>query len=197
MRRKDAGFSIGATVCRLVDCAPRVTDSRRVAMKRRYCQAMSSGIFAIIGVALGSALTYLVQSHMARRAEDFAQRERLRRERMDVYSAFAARTMDARRAQINRWYQRTDKGRGTKAYEDAKSATYRERTAARREQYRVKLVATDQGFADLAVAAVDSLRYIPKTESKVEMEERADRTRDLVEQFVVKAGSQLLARTDA
>ncbi len=71
---------------------------------------MSGGIFAIIGVVLGSVLTYLVQNLMARRAEDFATRERHRRERMDAYSTFAADAMDARRSQINRWYQRRDAG---------------------------------------------------------------------------------------
>lgn len=152
---------------------------------------MSSGIFAIIGVALGSVLTYLVQDRMARRAEDFARRERLRRERMDVYSTFAAGTMDARRAQINRWYQRRDAGRATPQYQEAKAESYQRRVAARRERYRVELVAIDDGMVVLAEAAVESLGAIHKAESETGMEERADHTRDLIERFVSEAAAQL------
>ncbi|MBM0123444.1 hypothetical protein [Pimelobacter simplex] len=51
---------------------------------------MSAGFFAILGVLLGSISTYWVQNRMAARAEGFETQERLRRERMDAYSAFAA-----------------------------------------------------------------------------------------------------------
>lgn len=54
------------------------------------------------------------------------------RSRFDIYSAFSAPTVDARRVLINRWYQRSNKGRGSLRYEAAKSETYRVRTAARR-----------------------------------------------------------------
>lgn len=158
---------------------------------------MSAGIFAIVGVALGSLLTYAVQSRMARRAEDFATRERLRQERMDAYSALAADTMDARRAQIDRWYQRRDSGRGTPQYEAAKAESYRGRTAARRERYRVELVAADAEMTALAEEAVASLGDIHKAQSKTEMEERAEHTRRLVERFVERAASQLSAPADS
>jgi hypothetical protein len=81
---------------------------------------MSSGVFAIVGVVLGSVLTYLMQSRLARRTEEFARAQSLRHERLEVYSALAAQAMEARRAQINRWYQRRDSGRGTTQYADAR-----------------------------------------------------------------------------
>lgn len=152
---------------------------------------MSTGIFAVIGVALGSLLTYVVQDRMARRAETFATRERLRQERMDAYSAFASDSMDARRAQINRWYQRRDSARGTPEYEAAKADSYRSRAAARHERYRVQLVAGDGGLTELAEAAVKSLGHIHKAQTKPQMEERAEHTRSLIEQFVTQATVEL------
>lgn len=158
---------------------------------------MSAGIFAIAGVILGSVSTYLVQNVMARRAERFATRERLRRERMDAYSAFAAEAMDARRAQINRWYQRRDAGRGSVVYGDAKAESYRGRSAARRARYRVQLVADDLELTQLAETAVESLGHIHKAETKAEMEARAERTRSLVEDFVRDAAMRLSVQDDA
>ncbi|WP_156384251.1 hypothetical protein [Marmoricola sp. Leaf446] len=152
---------------------------------------MSAGIFAIVGVALGSALGYFGQRLMAGRAEEFARRERLRRERMDAYSAFAASAMEARRAQINRWYQRRDAGSASSEYDEAKAESYLGRSAAWRERYRVQLVADDEGLSGLAEAAVKSLRSIPKAETKSGMEQSAKETRSLIERFVTDAAAQL------
>ena len=152
---------------------------------------MSPGIFAIVGVLIGSIATYLVQNLMARRAESFERQERLRRERMEVYSAFAAEAMDARRAQINRWYQRKDAGRGSAEYDEAKADSYRGRTEARRERYRIELVADDPDLTGLAEAVVESLGAIHKGSMKAQMEERAERTRTLVESFVTAAADQI------
>jgi hypothetical protein len=153
---------------------------------------MSTGIFAIVGVMLGSALGYFGQRLMAGRAEDFATREHLRRERMDAYSAFAAGAMDARRGQINRWYQRRDAGRSSSVeYDEAKAQSYLGRSAAWRERYRVQLVANDEALSALAEATVISLRAIPKGDTKTEMEERAQETRALIERFVTDAAAHL------
>ena len=130
---------------------------------------------------------------MAQRAEDFAERERLRQERMDVYSAFAAATMDARRAQIHRWHQRRDAGRGTSQYEEAKTQSYLGRVNARRERYRVELVANEPGMFAMAEEAVESLGAIHKAESQPKMEQHAEHTRKLIERFVSDAAAQLSA----
>lgn len=155
--------------------------------------SMTVGIFAIVGVVLGSVSTYLVQTLMAGRAEDFAMRERLRRERMDAYSAFAAAAMEARRSQINRWYQRRDAGRGSAQYDDAKAESYRGRSAARLERYRLQLVADDDRLTALAETAIESLGDIHQAETKSEMEARAEGTRTLVEQVVGVAAAHLSA----
>jgi hypothetical protein len=134
---------------------------------------MSPGNFAIVGIALGAISTYLVQSLMARRAEGFEAHERLRRERMEVYSSFASSTMEARRGQINRWYQHTDAGRDSAEYGDAKAESYRGRSVARRERYRVQLVAVDGGLTDLAERVVQSLGAVHEGATRPEMEEKA------------------------
>lgn len=152
---------------------------------------MSSGVFAIIGVVLGTVLTYVVQNRMASRAEDFVQRQRLRDERLDAYSAFAAGVMDARRAQINRWYQRRESQRGSQLYESAKADSYHARTAARRDEYRVQLVAKDESTRVRAREVVESLGAIHKADTRADMEDRADVTRELIDRFVTEASAQL------
>lgn len=110
---------------------------------------------------------------------------------MEVYSAFAAGAMDARRGQINRWYQRRDTGRGSAEYGHAKADSYRGRTEARRERYRVELVADNQDLTELAESVVESLGAIHKGATKAEMEERADSTRTLIERFVTAAANEI------
>lgn len=158
---------------------------------------MSGGVFAIVGVILGSVSTYLVQNLMARRAERFATQERLRRERMDAYCAFAADAMDARRSQINRWYQRRDAGRGSVLYEDAKAESYRGRSSARRARYLVQLVGDDPDLSQLAETAVESLGDIHKAQTKSEMEELAERARTLIEDFVRCSAMRLAVDREA
>ena len=110
---------------------------------------------------------------------------------MEVYTAFASAAMDARRAQINRWYQRRDAGRGTPHYLESKADSYQSRVAARQERYRVELVASDNELSQLAEAVLRSFSPIHKAISKGEMEEFADYTRDLIERFVAGAVTQL------
>ena len=48
--------------------------------------AVLTGIFGILGVLLGASVTYFAQHRIAVQAEDFAQAERMRAERIEVYS---------------------------------------------------------------------------------------------------------------
>jgi hypothetical protein len=103
--------------------------------------------------------------------------------------------MEARRTQIDRWYQRSHSGRGTTQYAEAKAQSYHSRAAARFERYRVELVSPDSDMTTLAEAAVVSLGDIHKAESKEDMEQRAEHTRNLIEQFVAAgAGTWLLTQ---
>lgn len=62
--------------------------------------------------------------------------------------------------------------------------SYHSRAAARFERYRVELVSPDSDMTTLAEAAVASLGDIHRAESKEDMEQRAEHTRKLIEQFV-------------
>ncbi|MEN8705949.1 MAG: hypothetical protein ABF306_07420 [Nocardioides marinisabuli] len=152
---------------------------------------MTVGIFAVIGVVLGSLSTYLVQNLMAGRAEDFAVRERHRRDGVDVCSAFAAEAMNARRSQIHRWYEGRDAGFESASFVEAKAESYRTRSATRRERYRVQLVADNVALTEAAEAVVVSLGHIHKAPDEATMEALADSTRELVESFVGLATTHL------
>ena len=120
------------------------------------------GIFGFAGVAVGAGLTYLTQARMARRAEHFESGERLRRERLEIYSNFAAAAMETQRAQVNRWHKLQEFGSKSQEYRIAEAEAHQARNAARREWYRVQLVADSSEISDLARRAVDLLGEIHK-----------------------------------
>lgn len=154
---------------------------------------MVAGVFAVVGVLLGSVSTLVVQTVMARRAETFAVGEKLRQQRMEAYCALADEAMEARRTQINRWYQRRDAGAGTAEYAKAKDESYRGRAAARRQRYKVQLVADDDRLIRKADLLIESMGPIHKAETEAEMERLAEHTVELIEDFVKSASAQLRA----
>jgi hypothetical protein len=152
---------------------------------------LSAGVFTVVGVGLGSGLTFLIQTRVISRNERFSRTERLRRERMEIYSAFAAAAMDLRRGQYDRWHTREQEGRGSERYEASKFESYRLRAAARRELYRIRLVANDVRLAEMAAEVVRQLSDMHRAADETALETAGSDTRNAIECFVDAAVSQL------
>ena len=61
---------------------------------------IASGI-AVLGTLLGSGITLVFQQRAVDKGHDFAQKERLRQERLDAYSAYASALINYRRCLVH------------------------------------------------------------------------------------------------
>ncbi|HZM77812.1 MAG TPA: hypothetical protein VFC19_19005 [Candidatus Limnocylindrales bacterium] len=66
--------------------------------------AVFASLIAVVGTLLGSAITFLFQQRTAERNESFARSQRLRSERLAIYSAFAAVLTEHRNALVKVWH---------------------------------------------------------------------------------------------
>src|SRR5215510_14984299 len=81
---------------------------RWVALMSVVMSAVLATIIAVLGTLAGSTTGYIFQRRISERSEITAREERLRQDRLDAYSAFAAAVMDLRRVQYDRWHRRDD-----------------------------------------------------------------------------------------
>ena len=144
----------------------------------RVGTAIIGGLLAILGAAAGSALTYVLQRKMAVRAEEFAVAERVRAEGMAAFSSFASAAMEARRAQVDRWYQRRDAGPGSDEYRSAKDESFRCRAAAWQVLFRAQLVSDSDELNSRATELLDGIGRLHKAQTKDDLDQEADKWRD-------------------
>jgi hypothetical protein len=144
----------------------------------RVGTAIIGGLIAILGAAAGSGLTYLLQRKMAVRAEEFAVAERVRAERMAAFSSFASSAMEARRAQVDRWYQRHDAGPESDANRTAEDESFRCRAAAWQALFRAQLVSDSDELNSRATELLDGIGGLHKAQTKDDLDPEADKWRD-------------------
>jgi hypothetical protein len=154
------------------------------------------GVLAIVAAAAGSTLTFYTQHHVARRAERFAVAEQMRAERLAAFSAFAGAAMEARRAQVDRWYQLHDGGRESSAYIAAKNESYRAKALAWQALFRAQLVSDSTELTALAAAALEGIGSLHRAAAKDELDHRAEGVRESVGAFVAAAREHLNAPTE-
>jgi hypothetical protein len=82
-----------------------------------------ASLAAIIGVALGSVLTYLFQVRNAQQAQEFARDRQFWQERLAGYSEFAGMVTDLRRSEYDRWHREQDHPQGEPFIPPAMSPT--------------------------------------------------------------------------
>lgn len=122
--------------------------------------------------------------------------ERLRSERIEVYSAYAGAITEARRADIDRWWQRREAPRDSDICRRAKDESYRRRADARRELFRLQFLTPDYELDRLASIAYDGIGDLHRAESRAELEALADiKTKELGD-FITCAREQLATQYD-
>lgn len=149
-----------------------------------------TALIAVAGTLLGSLLTFAFQRKTANRAEQFSRSERLRQERLSVYSEFAGFVLAFRSAQYDEWAQRNEDGKSPTSAE-AKTEALRRRAAAWQALYRVRLVADDTKPAQLAQAAMDLTATMHDVEDRAALRERANQVRQAIEEFVSASSAQI------
>jgi type II secretory pathway pseudopilin PulG len=110
---------------------------------------------AIVGVALGSVLTYIFQARNARQAQEFTRDLQSRQEKLDAYSQFAGLVTDLRRSEYDRWHRQQEDPSG-EPYIAARDESYQLRAQATAAMYRVQLVGGHIELGQLAERALDA-----------------------------------------
>ncbi|GAA4630322.1 hypothetical protein GCM10023196_055210 [Actinoallomurus vinaceus] len=144
----------------------------------------------MVGTLLGSALTYVFQRRTAGRAEQFARDERLRRDRVSAYSAFAEAVMAYRHEELQVWLHR----HGELIHplpERFEVEQGRLRSLALRARYRVQLLADEPRLIEPADHSLDAVARIHQANDATELMEHGERTEQRVEDFVRAAAAEV------
>lgn len=155
--------------------------------------AVITSAVAVVGTLAGALLTHLFQIRVAERGERASRSARLRQDRLEACSAFAAVATRLRRAANDRWFRRQESPDGHESFEAA-DEFYGLRTAAWESYYRLRMVTADPELKQLAEAAINGASAIADACDQADVRARRDRTSALIEDFVRRAGDLLGAQ---
>jgi hypothetical protein len=109
---------------------------------------------------------------------------------MSVYSDFAGALTEFRRGQQDRWYRRHEDPDGP-AFIEARTEAYRLRGIALHALFRVQLIASARTLVDAAQEAYALTSTVHKAVDKTEAQALATQAREVVEQFIKLASSDV------
>lgn len=150
-------------------------------------QPALTAAIAVLGTLLGATISYFFQRRQAGHVGEIAARGKLREERIAAYSAFAQSVADLRGGQLQRWTVRRESDPDSEHYAQARSDSWRLRTAARSAMYRVQLVADDEGLAKQARELVEVTIDILDAGDSADLAARAQRSSDGTDAFIAEA----------
>ncbi|NGO79153.1 hypothetical protein G6045_26375 [Streptomyces sp. YC504] len=149
-----------------------------------------TSVIAVLGTLLGVGVSHLFQARSLRRAEVFSRAERLRQERMEAYTAFAAALVALRRAQTERWL--LDRG---KPFDEGEPAMRARAFDLRNEAYdalfRVQLVTERPELVRRAEAVLEVVGRIKQARDEAEFDVRRVEAKQQIHAFVAEAKGHL------
>ncbi|MFF7988002.1 hypothetical protein ACFZDK_54945 [Streptomyces sp. NPDC007901] len=155
--------------------------------------AIITSAVAVVGTLAGALLTHLFQLRVAERGERASRSARLRQDRLEACSAFAAVATRLRRAANDRWFRRQESPDGHESFEAA-DEFYGLRSAAWESYYRLRMVTADPELKQLAEAVINGASAIVDACDHADVRACRDRTSALIEDFVRRAGDLLGAQ---
>ena len=145
-----------------------------------------AGLSAIIGVALGSVLTYLFQARTARQTQEFARDQQFWRERLAAYSEFAGIVTDFRRSEYDRWHREQEDPHGA-PFISARDESYQLRGKATAAMCRIQLVGGDTTLSQLAERALDATTEVHTATDEDDRARRGEKARLALQDFLKAA----------
>ena len=146
-------------------------------------EAIWTAVIAVAGTLLGSAVTYLFQRRASERSEAFSFQQQLRAERMIAYSDFAGTIAEFSRSQDHRWFRVRDDPNNLAAF-DSRIERDQFGSKAYHALARVQLVSRDIRLIDAARNAYDLTWDLHRASTKEDLDARARRTNDALEEFI-------------
>jgi hypothetical protein len=145
-----------------------------------------ASLAAIIGVVLGSVLTYLFQARNARQAQVFARDQQFWQERLAAYSEFAGIVTDFRRGENDRWHREQEDPQGA-PFISARDESYQLRAKATAAMCRVQLVGGDTALSQLAESALNATTEIHVATDEDDRARRGEKARLTLQDFLMAA----------
>jgi hypothetical protein len=148
-------------------------------------------IIAVAGTLLGSAITLVLQHRQIDRSARTATIERLRQERIIVYSQFLEAMTAFGGRLILRWTARLDHGPTSAEHRDARLACHEARAVARAAHYRLTLVADETDVVDSADTLMSKTLDILRAADRESFQQATAAVRDATRTFVNAARHQI------
>ncbi|MEV0096992.1 hypothetical protein [Streptomyces sp. NPDC050738] len=146
-------------------------------------EAVAVSVIAVLGTLIGAGSTYYFQRKAQERSEAFTRVERLRQERIDAFSAYAGALLNYRRVLVFRWFV-LHEGRFAEDTPALLNETYTKRYAAQEAMFRAQLVGNSPALTALAEEAMAQITVLHRIESRAELDEARDRTRQCIRDLV-------------
>ena len=143
---------------------------------------MDAAIIGFLGVLLGAILTYAFNRKNAFET-------RIHQARIDAYKTYAEAAMEYRRAVMDEWFE----GHGVDARTEDDDV-HRARGAAWSAYYGVRLLTSREKIANLAHQSLTDITALKKLGSRKDLNERGERCRTKVEEFVEAAREDVQSR---
>lgn len=148
--------------------------------------AIVTSIIAVLGTVLGSTVTHVFQLRTARRAEENTRQERLRRERLDVYGAYAGLLVDFRQAMLHHWYC-VHEGRDAEDEVALRGRSFELRSNVQTTLFQLQLITDVPALVTAAVDAFRAIGDINRVESVEDIATVRYATWNLIDTFVARA----------
>jgi hypothetical protein len=155
-----------------------------------HVNSIIASLAAIIGVALGSVLTYLFQARNTLQVQEFARDQQFWQERLAAYSAFAGIVSDFRRSENDRWHREQEDPQGA-PFIGARDESYQLRATATAAMCRVQLVGGDTTLSQLAERALNATTEVHQATDEADRAARGETARLALQDFVMTASDHV------
>ena len=141
----------------------------------RVGTAIIGGLLAILGAAAGSSLTYVCSARWRSAPRNLRSRSECG-QGMAAFSSFASAAMEARRAQVDRWYSGATLGRGMSRFGAGRPLG---------KPCFVQLVSDNE--LSRATGVLEGIGNLHKAHTKVDLDQGADKWREEISLYVEAA----------
>jgi hypothetical protein len=153
-------------------------------------ESVIASAIAVLGTLLGSVATLAIQRGTAERGHRFTRDEKLRQERLDAYVTYAGALVDYRRCLIHLWFC-LHESPPPENPDEVRIRSYDLRTRAQESLFRVQMLTADEALGRGGSRLLDEVSELHKAESRAELDEGRERTREGIAGLVREAKGAL------
>ncbi len=150
---------------------------------------IASGI-AVLGTLLGSGITLAFQQRTVYRSNQHTRQDKLRKQRLDAYSAYAGALVNYRRCLVHLWFCEHEQP-PPEDPDTVRIRAYDLRSNAQEALFRAQMLTEDETLSQAAEDVLADVTALSKTDSRTELDDARVRTRDDISRLVRAAKQHL------